>query len=107
MTDQTREPTPRERRLPPRAAPNVGLPDWPAGTSDDPAAEKVRRLAVRLAEVMAERGMSARAAAKLAGIGIGTVQVIQHGDRWPDTRAVARLEVALDTALWPAHPPTD
>jgi hypothetical protein len=51
--------------------------------------------------------MSARAAAKLAGIGIGTVQVIQHGDRWPDTRAVARLEVALDTALWPAHPPTD
>ena len=37
----------------------------------------------------------------LAGIGVGTVQVIQHGDRWPDTRAVARLEVALDTALWP------
>lgn len=103
MTDQTREPTPRERRLPPRAAPNHGLPDWPHGTSADPAAEKVRRLAARLAEVMAERDLSARAAAKLAGIGIGTVQVIQHGNRWPDTRAVARLEVALDTALWPAH----
>lgn len=104
MTDQTRGPTTRERRLPPRAAPNHGLPDWPRGTSDDPAAEKVRRLAARLAEVMAERGLSARAAAKLAGIGVGTVQVIQHGNRWPDTRAVARLEAALDTALWPAHP---
>lgn len=103
MTEQTSTPTPRERRIPLRVAPNDGLPDWPAGTSTDPAAEKVRRLAVRLAEVMAERGLSARAVAKLAGIGVGTVQVIQHGDRWPDTRAVARLEVALDTALWPGH----
>ena len=101
MTEQTNTPTPRERRIPLRVAPNDGLPDWPHGTSADPAAEKVRRLAVRLAEVMAERGLSARAVARLAGIGVGTVQVIQHGDRWPDTRAVARLEVALDTALWP------
>mgnify|MGYP002135017294 CR=1 FL=1 len=80
-----------------------GVTDWPAGTSNDPAAEKVRQVAARLAQVMDERGLSARAVAKLAGIGVGTVQVIQHGNRWPDTRAVARLEVALDTALWPAH----
>lgn len=103
MTEQTNTPTPRERRIPLRVAPNDGLPDWPAGTSDDPAAEKVRQLAARLAQVMGERGLSARAVAKLAGIGVGTVQVIKHGNRWPDTRAVARLEVALDTALWPAH----
>ncbi len=103
VTDQTSTPATRDRRLPLRAAPNEGVTDWPAGTSNDPAAEKVRQVAARLAQVMDERGLSARAVAKLAGIGVGTVQVIQHGNRWPDTRAVARLEVALDTALWPAH----
>lgn len=107
VTEQTDAPTPRERTLPLRAAPNDGLPNWPEGTSPDPAAEKVRQLAATLTRVMAERGLSARAIAKLAGIGVGTVQVIQHGNRWPDTRAVARLEVALNTALWPGHNPTN
>jgi ribosome-binding protein aMBF1 (putative translation factor) len=102
VTDQPTE-TPRARRLPLRAAPNDGVTDWPNTPSPDPAAEKVRQLAARLATVMAERGLSARAVAKLAGIGVGTIQVIKHGNRWPDSRAVARLEVALNTALWPAH----
>lgn len=91
-----------ERRLPPRAAPNDGVA-WPDEPCPDPAAEKVRQLALALAREMSARGLSARAVAALAGIGVGTVQVIQHGNRWPDTRAVARLENALDTALWPAH----
>lgn len=103
MNDQTPAQGTRSRTLPLRSTPNAGLPGWPAGTSDDPAAEKVRQLAARLAQVMAERGLSARAVARLAGIGVGTVQVIQHGNRWPDSRAVARLEVALDTTLWPPH----
>lgn len=107
MTDQSDTTPRRERRLPLRGTPSTGTADWPATPCEDPSAEKVRRLAVRLAEVMRERGLSARAVAKLAGIGVGTVQVIQHGKAWPDSRAIARLEVALDAALWPAHDTSD
>jgi hypothetical protein len=103
VTDQTPSTPARARSLPLRGTPNEGVTDWPNTPSSDPAAEKVRRLAHQLAVVMQERNLSARAVARMAGIGIGTVQVIQHGNRWPDSRAVARLEVALDTALWPSH----
>jgi len=103
----TDRPTPerktRTRRLPPRVQPNTGLPDWPATPSDDPAIEKVRQLAARLAAVMDERGLAAREVARLAGISVNTVQVIRFGKGWPDSHAIARLEVVLDTALWPAH----
>ncbi|MFJ2872847.1 helix-turn-helix domain-containing protein [Streptomyces sp. NPDC087298] len=59
-------------------------------------------LARRLAAVMKDRSLSDRAVARLSGMSHNTIGRIARGEVLPDLGTVARLEVALQTSLWPS-----
>lgn len=87
--------SPRPRRVPP----SEGLPDWPTVPSDDPVVDAARRLAVNLREAIGDRSL--REVARLSGVDRTTIAVVLAGEAWPDVATLARLEVALERALWP------
>lgn len=84
-----------------RPTPKESSPDWPNRPCSDPAAEKIRLLVLRLADAMGER--SQRDVAAEVAIDRSAVSDLLAGRSWPDSSTVARLEVALDRALWPPH----
>ncbi|MGW8431312.1 helix-turn-helix domain-containing protein [Curtobacterium citreum] len=74
---------------------------WPEQPSVDRSAEKARRLVMNLRTAMG--GRSLRAVAADTGLGHVTLQRILSGQAWPDLHTIAKLEVGLDTDLWPRH----
>lgn len=76
---------------------------WPDTPLDDHAAEVQRQLVLNLRA--AAPGLSTRAIATAAGVHHSVVADLLAGNGYPDTATLARLEQALDTALWPAHRP--
>lgn len=86
---------------PKRPSPASLCDDWPNTVSADPAAEKVRLLAVRLIAVMGTQ--SQRAVATKADVDYSALSDLLAGRSWPDSRTIANLEVGLNRALWPPH----
>jgi DNA-binding phage protein len=78
---------------------------WPDGrfAADAPdvvayAAEISRRVA------QASAGRAKATLARDAGIERTTLYDMLSGRSWPDAVTLAKLEMALDSALWPPHP---
>lgn len=88
---------PRSRREPPASFSS----DWPDRPCSDPAAEKVRLFALRLRAAM--DGASLRKTVAEVDLDYSILSDYLAGKTWPDSRAVALLEVGLDQALWPPH----
>lgn len=65
-------------------------------------AEVARLLAVRLRAVTDARGV--RSVARTTGVSHSVISRIVNGDTWADTATLARLELGLDTDLWPRRP---
>lgn len=76
--------------------------EWPHATlTDHHAAAVAQRVAQRLAEAMAGRGMSANRLARLSGVNRQTVANVLAGTVWPDLMTIANLEKHLGWRLWP------
>jgi len=90
---------------PGRAAPAALSPGWPNLPSDDPGVEKVRLLAVAVAQSM--EGRSIRSVAGEVGVDYTVLSDLLAGRSWPDSGTLARLEVGLDRSLWPPHQRAD
>ncbi|PAZ17627.1 transcriptional regulator [Streptomyces sp. SA15] len=60
-------------------------------------------IARRLAEAMAEQGMSANALARESGVNRQVIANVLNGSVWPDMLTVVDLEGALGVMLWPQH----
>jgi DNA-binding phage protein len=76
--------------------------EWPYGTIEDPIAGYAQEVARRLAQAIGEK--SFRSVARQAGVDHTTIMAVVRGERWPDLITLARLEVALNTRLWPDQP---
>ncbi|MEU8308922.1 helix-turn-helix transcriptional regulator [Actinomadura sp. NPDC048955] len=98
------------------AIPNTFLASgaWPDGelAADAPiGAHYGRQVAMALARVMDERGLTQRALAELSGVHHNTVGRVLRGAVYPDLATLARLEQALDLNIYPTglhrriHPP--
>ncbi|WP_433531274.1 helix-turn-helix domain-containing protein [Micromonospora sp. CA-263727] len=88
-------------------APNAYIAhgQWPEATlrPDAPAsAHYSQALAHRLETAMRARPVSIRGLAKLAGLTHPTIISALRGDKYPDLRTLACLEVALGVELYPA-----
>lgn len=88
---------PRSRREPPASFSD----NWPDRACSDLAAEKVRLFVLRLRAAMG--GASLRKTVAEVDLDYSILSDYLSGKTWPDSRAVALLEVALDQALWPPH----
>jgi len=89
---------PRAARPTPEALSPAPFPTRP---SDDPVAEVARRFARALkAETDAT---SIRAVADASGINHSTLISILKGRAWPDMQTIAKLELGLETDLWPGR----
>jgi lambda repressor-like predicted transcriptional regulator len=82
-----------------RAKPRDLVPEWPDGPSADPIAEVARRFAVNLKKV----GGSARSIARASGVHQSTVLGILDGVKWPDLETIAKIELGVQTDLWPGR----
>lgn len=60
-------------------------------------------MAHKLADAMAERGISANALAKMSGVNRQVITNVLNGTVWPDVLTVVDLEGALGILLWPDH----
>lgn len=81
---------------------------WPETPSADPVGEIARQFVVQLRQAIGTR--SVRSVAAAARLDHATVVRVLAGQVWPDLSTIARLELALDTALWrsdPAEPRTE
>ncbi|HVT75919.1 MAG TPA: helix-turn-helix transcriptional regulator [Acidimicrobiales bacterium] len=77
--------------------------DWPyASLGGDAAAEVGQAFAARLKAVIGD--LSLRDVETRTGVDHTTVDNILNGRSWPDLITIARLEVGLDTDLWPGRP---
>ncbi|SEG75798.1 DNA-binding transcriptional regulator, XRE-family HTH domain [Thermomonospora echinospora] len=77
---------------------------WPHATlTDHHGAHVAQRLARRLAQAMAEQGLSANRLAHDSGVNRQTIANVLAGAVWPDLLTIAKLERALACHLWPAH----
>lgn len=52
-------------------------------------------------------GRSIRSVAGEVGVDHSALSDLLAGRSWPDSATIARLEVGLDRALWPAHENAD
>jgi hypothetical protein len=86
---------------PKRPSPASLCDDWPNAVCTDPAAEKVRLLAVRVLAAMGT--LSQRTVATKADVDYSALSDLLAGRSWPDSRTIANLEVGLNRALWPPH----
>ncbi|MDK8172406.1 hypothetical protein QP735_07655 [Curtobacterium citreum] len=71
---------------------------WPEQPSADPVGEVARQFVVQLRHAIGTR--SIRSVAAEARLDHATVVRVLAGQVWPDLSTIARLELALDTALW-------
>lgn len=92
---------PRPRREPPASYSS----DWPSEPCSDAAAEKVRLLIVRLRDAMGERSL--RSTVAEIDMDYSVLSDYLNGRAWPDSRAIALLEIGLNASLWPPHEGTD
>lgn len=74
---------------------------WPDVPSDDPLAELARRFVLTLREAM--DGRSVNSVAIAAGMHHQTLLNVLAGKVWPDFATIARLEMTLQTSLWPGR----
>jgi hypothetical protein len=72
---------------------------WPEVPSQDPVGELARQFALNVASAIG--GDSLRSVSRATGIGHNTIADILAGRIWPDFTTVARLEIGLETSLWP------
>lgn len=92
---------------PPAHSPGRARDPWPVAGRHPRAGRTLTAhygvaLARRLAAVMKDRSLSDRAVARLSGMSHNTIGRIARGEVLPDLGTVARLEVALQTSLWPS-----
>ena len=85
----------KERERPFELAPGP----WPETPSPDPVAELARRFSINLAAAIGDA--SIRSVSRLTEVPHNTVAKILTGQVWPDFVTIARLELGLETALWP------
>lgn len=78
-------------------------PGWPDEPSADPVGEVARQFALNLRDALA--GESARSAAARFDLDHVTLLAILGGRSWPDMQTIAKIELALDTDLWPRRDP--
>lgn len=64
-------------------------------------AQAAQAIARRLAEAMAEQGLSANALAQKSGVNRQAITNVLRGDVWPDMLTLIDLEGALGVVLWP------
>jgi DNA-binding phage protein len=79
---------------------------WPTGSFQDDAPDAVAHalaISVALAAALAGRNVSHVAAE--AGMQRSTIYDVLKGKVWPETSTLAKLEVVLETTLWPPSPP--
>lgn len=82
--------------------PNHYVTPWPDGPTTGPAEVQVAvTIAHKLADATA--GRSLRDVGRQAGVDHTTIAGIIAGERWPNMVTLARLEQALDVALWPSR----
>lgn len=84
---------------PKRDAPKLSSPNWPSEACTDPIAEVLRQIAVNLRRAIG--GQSVRSAAETARVDHSVVHDLLAGNSWPEVSTVARLEIGLNTSLWP------
>lgn len=78
--------------------------DWPHAVMEPHRGALVAQaIARKLAEAMAERGISANALAKKSGVNRQVITNVLNGTVWPDMLTVVDLEGALGVLLWPDH----
>ncbi|MFJ7529352.1 helix-turn-helix domain-containing protein [Streptomyces griseus] len=78
--------------------------DWPHAMMEPHRGALVAQaIARRLAEAMAEQGVSANALAKKSGVNRQVVTNVLSGSVWPDMLTIVDLEGALGVLLWPDH----
>lgn len=84
-----------------RPSPRELSADWPAAPSHDAAGEVARQFALNLKKAIA--GKSQRAVTELTGVEHSTISRVLSGQAWPDLATIARLELGLETNLWPTQ----
>ncbi|MEZ0579296.1 hypothetical protein [Nocardioides sp. MH1] len=79
---------------------------WPDGEFQQDSPDAVA-YAVEIARALeaALEGKNKSAVASHARIERTVLYRILQGTSWPDTLSIAKLELALDTSLWPANAP--
>ncbi|MGW0207527.1 helix-turn-helix transcriptional regulator [Streptomyces sp. NPDC003233] len=78
--------------------------DWPHAMMEPHRGALVAQaMARKLADAMAERGISANALAKMSGVNRQVIANVLNGTVWPDVLTVVDLEGALGVLLWPDH----
>lgn len=87
---------------PARQLPRELVDGWPDGPSDDAVAEVTRLFAVNLRAAIGDRSL--RVAAAPTGVDHTTILKILDGRTWPDAATIAKLEIGLETRLWPIYP---
>ena len=85
---------------PSRPAPRTYSDRWPDSTCTDEVAEVARLLALRLKAITDRRGIREVARGD-TGISHSIISRVVNGEAWADTATLARLELALETDLWP------
>ena len=88
------------RREPPRV--HLARGTWPDGSlrrDAPPEARYAVEICRRLRDAMED--LTAVGVATDAGVARSTLYDILNGARWPDMVVIAKLEVALNTRLWP------
>lgn len=86
-----------------RPSPYLLYPDWPNDDTATGAHALVQQFVANLAEFVQEQaaqGVSQAELARRAGIGKATVTKVLHGNVWPDSVTVARLEQLAGRRLW-------
>ena len=90
----------KERERPFELAPGP----WPETPSPDPVAELARRFSINLATAIGDE--SIRSVSRATKVPHNTVASILAGRVWPDFVTIARLEIGLETQLWPHIAPS-
>lgn len=76
--------------------------DWPNGlVREHHGAQVAQQIAGRLAQVMTERGLSAKRLGADSGVNRRTIAHLLAGGVWADMLTIANLERALQVQLWP------
>ena len=85
-----------------RGFPAESSESWPHASASSEDAEVARLIVLNLMAAVKGRGL--RGVAREAGIDEKTLRQLIAGASYPDVRTVARLEVALQVALYPEWP---
>ncbi|MFF2375036.1 helix-turn-helix domain-containing protein [Streptomyces xiamenensis] len=80
-------------------------PDGPLAGHAPVSAVYAQAFARRLREVIQRRGLNPFAIERLTGVNRRTIERTLKGQVLPDFGAIARLETALETDLWPGRQP--